>query len=46
MAVALADPGIRDFVVAQTRLGLCACDTRNPSGRCCLIDFPRDGDIQ
>lgn len=36
----LNDPGIRDFVVAQTELGLCSCDTRNPSGRCCLKDFP------
>jgi len=45
-ADAIADPGIRDFVLAQTRLGLCACDTRNPSGRCCLIDFPRDGDTR
>jgi Zinc binding domain len=35
------DPLIRDFVVAQTRLGLCSCDTANPSGRCCLKDFPR-----
>jgi hypothetical protein len=33
--------GIRDYVVAQTRLGQCACDTANPSGRCCLKDFPR-----
>jgi Zinc binding domain len=41
---ARSDPGIRNFVVAQTKLGLCSCDTRNPSGRCCLIDFPRCGD--
>lgn len=39
-ADALKDPGIRDFVVAQTRQGLCSCDTSNPSGRCCLKDFP------
>ncbi len=31
----------KDFVVEQTRLGACACETRNPSGRCCLKDFPR-----
>lgn len=37
---ALNDPGIRDFVVAQTKLGHCSCDTSNPSGRCCLKDFP------
>ena len=34
------DPGIRDFVVLQTKHGLCSCDTSNPSGRCCLKDFP------
>ena len=40
-ADALNDPEIRNFVVAQTKQGLCACDTGNPSGRCCLKDFPR-----
>ena len=35
------DPGIRDFVVAQTKHKRCACDTCNPSGRCCLKDFPK-----
>ncbi|WP_172600480.1 putative iron-sulfur cluster-binding metallochaperone [Sulfurivermis fontis] len=34
------DPVVRDFVVQQTKAGLCACTTRNPSGRCCLKDFP------
>lgn len=34
------DPATRDFVVAQTRAGACSCETRNPSGRCCLKDFP------
>jgi hypothetical protein len=33
------DPALRAFVVAQTRAGQCACDVRNPSGRCCLKDF-------
>lgn len=37
----VGDPGIRDYVVAQTRAGTCACDVCNPSGRCCLKDFPR-----
>ena len=36
-----ADPATRDFVVAQTKAGLCSCDTSNPSGRCCLKDFPQ-----
>jgi hypothetical protein len=35
------DPASRDFVVAQTRTGLCSCETSNPSGRCCLKDFPK-----
>ncbi len=39
-ADAAADPAARDFVVQQTRAGLCACTTRNPSGRCCLKDIP------
>ena len=41
-ANALNDPGIKDFVVTQTKHGLCSCDTSNPSGRCCLKDFPTD----
>lgn len=40
-ADAIADPGIRDYVKNQTKHAQCACDTRNPSGRCCLKDFPR-----
>jgi hypothetical protein len=28
-------------VIEQTRLHNCACDVRNPSGRCCLKDFPK-----
>lgn len=34
-------PATRDFVVAQTKEGRCSCDTSNPSGRCCLKDFPK-----
>jgi hypothetical protein len=34
------NPATREFVVAQTKAGLCSCDTSNPSGRCCLKDFP------
>lgn len=29
------------FVIEQTRRHNCACDVRNPSGRCCLRDFPK-----
>lgn len=39
--VASLDPQIRAYVVAQTQAGPCACETRNPSGRCCLKDFPK-----
>lgn len=38
-----AAPATRDFVIAQTKAGLCSCDTSNPSGRCCLKDFPKPG---
>ncbi len=36
------DPGIKQFVVEQTKKKNCACDIRNPSGRCCLKDFPKN----
>ena len=32
---------IKDFVVDMTKQKKCACDARNPSGRCCLKDFPK-----
>lgn len=37
---ALLHPEIRDFIVFETKAGMCSCDTSNPSGRCCLKDFP------
>lgn len=37
-----ANPSVKDFVIEKTRLGLCSCETSNPSGRCCLKEFPRD----
>ena len=30
-----------EFVVEKTRDKLCRCEERNPSGRCCLRDFPK-----
>ncbi len=30
---------IKAFVVQQTKEKLCACESRNPSGRCCLASF-------
>jgi hypothetical protein len=31
----------RSFVTEQTRNGACDCVIRNPSGKCCLRDFPK-----
>jgi len=31
----------KGFVIEQTREGSCDCAIRNPSGRCCLKDFPK-----
>ena len=41
MQEATKNTEIRDFVVQKTKEQVCACDTRNPSGRCCLKDFPK-----
>lgn len=35
------DPEAKAFVVEQTKSQTCACEIRNPSGKCCLKDFPR-----
>ncbi|MBF0265093.1 MAG: hypothetical protein HQL46_07455 [Gammaproteobacteria bacterium] len=35
----LSNPSIKDFVIEQTKLGQCSCETSNPSGKCCLKDF-------
>ena len=32
---------IKQFVVQQTKQKLCACESRNPSGRCCLANFKK-----
>lgn len=32
---------ILEFIQTQTKEGHCSCETRNPSGRCCLKDFPK-----
>jgi len=31
----------KDFVKKQTRKQTCACESLNPSGKCCLKDFPK-----
>ncbi|MDH5484932.1 MAG: hypothetical protein OEY43_06800 [Gammaproteobacteria bacterium] len=38
---AMNNPVANAFVIEQTKQGVCACATRNPSGRCCLKDFPK-----
>ncbi len=35
------NPSIKDFVIEQTKNGQCSCQTSNPSGLCCLKDFPK-----
>ena len=35
-----SNPSIKKFVIDQTRHKHCSCETANPSGRCCLGDFP------
>ena len=40
-AVAESDKRARSFVIEMTRQSLCSCETSNPSGRCCLMDFPQ-----
>ena len=37
---AQASKEVKAFVMSKTKEKICACDTRNPSGRCCLKDFP------
>ncbi len=32
---------VKNFVIEQTKTGLCACEIRNPSGQCCLAKFKR-----
>ena len=40
-ADAIHDQSIKDYVTDQTREHMCDCEIRNPSGKCCLKDFPR-----
>jgi hypothetical protein len=37
---AMTQPEAKAFVIQQTREKHCSCTTSNPSGRCCLKDFP------
>lgn len=40
-ALAKQNHKIKAYVTQQTKEKNCACDIRNPSGRCCLKDFPK-----
>lgn len=35
------EPRIREFVIQEKKSGNCSCKARNPSGKCCLADFPK-----
>lgn len=35
------DKGIKEYVTEQTKNKTCDCEIRNPSGKCCLKDFPK-----
>lgn len=37
---AIAKPELKQFVIDKTKKNLCACEIRNPSGQCCLKNFP------
>lgn len=39
--LACHDKSIKAFVTRQTKESNCSCETSNPSGRCCLKNFPQ-----
>lgn len=36
------DPAVKQYVIEQTKNGNCECASQNPSGQCCLKDFPKN----
>ena len=40
-ALARLDETIKSFVIKQTKQSSCSFETSNPSGHCCLKDFPQ-----
>ena len=38
---AAANLAAKAFVIKNTKNHTCACEIRNPSGKCCLKDFPK-----
>lgn len=41
VAEADTNPSAKAFVIQETKGHECACEIRNPSGRCCLKDFTK-----
>lgn len=41
MHQAVTRPEARAFVIEKTKGHVCECEARNPSGKCCLKDFPK-----
>ena len=39
--IAATQPDVKRFVIDKTKEKMCDCETRNPSGKCCLKDFPK-----
>jgi hypothetical protein len=39
--IAATQLGVKEFVINKTRDQMCECEARNPSGKCCLKDFPK-----
>jgi hypothetical protein len=37
---------VRDMITREVKAGHCACEVRNPTGRCCLGDVARVGNAQ
>jgi hypothetical protein len=38
---AAKNPVVKAFVLQKAKEHVCECETRNPSGKCCLKDFPK-----
>ncbi len=45
-AEATKTPQAKAFVLHETKQHACACETHNPSGRCCLSEFPKTWPIE
>ena len=39
-AEARKDSNLKQYVIEKTKNKHCSCESQNPSGRCCLKDFP------